>query len=99
MCDEAFRIESEEPLQDHDGALAVGMQKAEVAGPAEAFGQDMPEHQGEEARPRQGAVLEALALGMTVAEGHLAVLAGDDVLLPDNTAIEVAPEIDQRLLA
>jgi hypothetical protein len=51
----------------------------------------MLEHQGEEACPRQGAVLEALALGMAVAEGHLAVLTSDDILLRDDAAIEVTP--------
>ncbi|WP_373509920.1 hypothetical protein, partial [Thiocapsa sp.] len=41
MRDQALRIASEAPLQDSDGALAVGMEKTEVAGPAQAFGQDM----------------------------------------------------------
>lgn len=93
MRDEVLRIASEAPLQDNDGALAVGMQKAEVAGPAKAFGQDMPDHQVEEARARQGAVFEALSLGMTAAEGHPAVLAGEDALLPDDAEIEVAPNV------
>jgi hypothetical protein len=75
------------------------MQKAIVAGASEALGQDMLEPQGEEACPGQSAVGEALALGIAVAEGHLAVLAGDDVFLLDDAAIEVARQIDQRLLA
>ena len=78
LGDQAPRIEAEEPLQQRDGALAVGMQEAEVAGTAKALRQDMLEHQGEKTGPGQGAVRDTLALGIAVAEGHLPVLAGDD---------------------
>lgn len=50
----------------------------------------MLEDQGEELRARQGAIGEALALGIAAAEGHLAGLASNDVLLLDDAAIESA---------
>ena len=99
LSDQALRLKAEEPLQHGNQAFAVGMEKPVVAGASESLGQDMLEHQGEEACPWQGAVLEALALGIAVAEGHLPVLAGDDVFLLDDAAIEIAPQIDQCLLA
>ena len=37
-------------------------------------------------------------LGVAITEAHLAVIAGDDVLLLDDAPVEVAPQIDQRLL-
>jgi hypothetical protein len=33
-----------------------------------------------------------------ITERHLAVVAGDDILLPDYTPVKIAPQIDERLL-
>ena len=38
-------------------------------------------------------------LGVAITEAHLAVVAGDDILLPDDAPVKIAPEVDQRLLA
>ena len=65
------------------------MQEAEVARSAKALGQDVAQHQGEEVRAREGAVFPPFAIGVAIAEGHLPVLAGDDVLLADDAAAEV----------
>ncbi len=89
----------EQIVQQRDRALAVGVQQAEVACAAKALGQDVLKHQREELRTGQGAVFPAVALGVAVAEGHLSVLAREDVLLADDPAVEIAPEVDQRLLA
>ncbi len=40
-----------------------------------------------------------LRLGVSIPEAHLAVVAGDDILLPDDAPVKIAPQIDERLLA
>jgi hypothetical protein len=45
-----IRIDAEQDLQQADQPFAVRVQKAEVAGPPKAFGQDMPEDQPQELR-------------------------------------------------
>lgn len=94
-----FDLDAEQKLQQGNRAFAVGMQKAEVTRTAKALGQDMLEAQSKELCARSGTVLEPLLLGVAIAESHLAVLTGDDVLLLDDTAIQIAPEIHQGLLA
>jgi len=73
------------------------MQEAEVARATEPFGQDMLQDQPQELRSRNCPRLGALGLGILVAEGHLPVLAREDILFPDYAAVQIAPEIDQRL--
>ena len=87
------RDKFEQHMQQGDQALAVGMQKTEVARSPEALGQHMLQDQPEEIRAGQSALLGPPGLGVLIAEADLAVAAGDDVLLANDAAIEIAPEI------
>jgi hypothetical protein len=75
------------------------MQEAEIPCSPEAFRQDMLEQQRQELGTGQRAVSEAFAFALAVAKGHLPVVAGDDIFFLDHAAIQIAPEIDQCLLA
>ena len=86
-------------MQQGNQALAVGMQKAVVPRPPEALGQDVLQDQAQEVGTGQRAHLRLAALAVAVAKADLAVRARQDVAFPDHPAIEVATEIDQRLLA
>ena len=69
-----------------------------MARPAEPFGQDMLQDPPQELGPGNGPSLGVLALGVLIANGHLPVLASEEVLLADHAAIPIAPERHQRLL-
>ena len=90
--------EFEEQAQAFDQALAVGMQEPEIAGAAQTLGQHVLEQQPQEIGAGEGAGLPPAGLGVPVAEGHLVVLAGEDILLLQHAPIPVAAEIDQGLL-
>ncbi len=89
----------EQPLQQSDEALAIGMQKAEVSRAAETFRQHvLPNHPQElGAGKRLAFRLSRFGIGKT--KGHLSLVAGDDILFTDDTAIKIAPEVNERLLA
>jgi len=91
-------IQSEQILHQGDQPLAVGMQEAEVMRATEAFGQNMLQDQPQELGSGNGPGLGAIGFGAAIAEGHLSVLARQDVLLSDHPTVEIAPQIDQRLL-
>ncbi len=74
------------------------MQEAEIAYPPESFGQHVPKNQREELLAVQRTVLDPPALGIAVAESHIAVLAGEDVALGDHAAVQIEPEIDESFL-
>ena len=42
-------------------------------------------------------ILDLSGLAIAIAEGHLTVLAGNNILLLNHTAIEIASQIGQRL--
>ena len=86
-------------MQQSDQALAVGMQEAEVARPPETFRQHVLQHQPQELRTGNGPPFQLPRPGVAIAERHLSVLAGEDILLPDHAPVKVAPQIDQRFLA
>ena len=86
-------------MQQADQPFAVGVQKAEVAGPPEALGQDMPEDQPKELNTGQRASPHLSALAVLITKGYLAVPAGDNVLFLDDAFIQIAPQINQRLVA
>ena len=94
-----LRVEAEQILKQGHQAFAVGVQEAEVARTPEAFGQHMLEDEPQEAGAGDGSELELLGLAVQITKGHLAVLAGDDISLLEHPFIEIAPQIDQRLLA
>ena len=77
-------------MQQGDQALAVGMQKAEVAGAAEAFGQHMLQDQPQKVCTGNGALRQLPGLGVAIAESHLAVVAGDDILFGDDAPVQIA---------
>jgi len=89
-------------MQQRDQPFFVRMQEAVVPRPPKALGQDMLQDQVQEVGAGQRADLGFSALAVAVAEADLAaavVIAGEEVGLADHTAIEVTPQIDQRLLA
>jgi len=58
----ALGIDAEQVLHEGDQAFAVGMQEAEVSGPAKALGQHMLEDQPQEFGAGDGAGLDPFAL-------------------------------------
>ena len=86
-------------MQQGDQAFAIGMQDAEIARAAEALGQHMLQHQPEELRTGHGTQFHLPGLCILVPEAHLATAHGDDILLRDDAPVEVAPEVDERLVA
>jgi len=91
-------IKPQQILKEGDQPLAVGMQKAEVASTPESFRQNVLEDQPQEFRARDRPEFRTLGLGVSIPKSHLPVLASEDVFLLDHAAIEIAPEIHQRLL-
>ena len=86
-------------VQQGDQALAVGVQKAEVAGAPETLRQHMLQHQPQKLRAGDGSPFPLTRLGVAIPEGHLAVFAGDDILLPDDAPVKITPQVDQRSLS
>ena len=82
--DGAAGVDPEQEVQQLDQALAVGVEKAEVARAAQPLGQDMAQQQVQEVGARERSGLPAAGAAVLEAEGHLAVVAGEDVLLPDH---------------
>jgi hypothetical protein len=64
-----------------------------------ALGNTCWRDQGQELGTGQGAAFEGFGPAVAVAEGDLSIFAGNDLLLPDHTAIQIASEMDQGLLA
>jgi len=86
-------------MQQRDEALAVGVEEAEVAGPPQALGQDVLDDEPEEVGPGKGALFELAGSGVSPAVAHLGVVEGEDVLLADDAAVEIAAQVDQGGLA
>jgi len=86
-------------VQQGDQALAVGVQEAEIARPAKALGQHMLANQPEEIDTAERALFRLAGLRIAIAKAHLAILAGEDVLFPDDAAVEITTEVDQGFLA
>ena len=84
-------------MEQLDQAFAVGMQEAEVACTSEASGQHMLQDQPKELGTGDGTGFHLLGLGLLITEGHLSILADQDVFFLNDTPIEIAPEIDQCL--
>ena len=78
--------------------LAVAMQQAVVAGTAEAFGQHMAQQHPQELRAGQALDQYRTAV-VADAKGDQAIAIAEDVLLGEHTAVEVATQIHQRLVA
>jgi hypothetical protein len=72
------------------------MEETIVTDPPKATGQDMLEKQPEELAPGEGADL-ALSLVVPIAETDQAIAVGDNVLFWEQTSIEIASQIGQRL--
>lgn len=92
-------VEAKQELKQRNPALTVGMEETEVACASKTFGQYVLEDEPQELGAGKGASTHGFTLGVPVAEGHLAVLTGDDVLLPDDTSVQIASEIDQGFFA
>ena len=82
-------------LQQRDQTFTVGVQKAEVARPPEALGQNVLQDQAQEGRPAYRAHRTLAGLAVAIAKADLSVLAGKNVLLPNHAPIQIAAQIDQ----
>ena len=69
------------------------MEKAIVSDPAKAFGQNMLQDKPHKVVAFEGTVERFTGTGLDVLKGDLAVLMGDDVVLTDDTPVEVARQI------
>ena len=94
-----YRTQLEQHLQQVDQALAVGMQEAVVPSAAEALGQDMAQEEPEEVGTGERAGVQLAGLAVLIPEGHFASFAGEDVLLLEHAAVQIAAEVDQCLFA
>jgi len=75
------------------------MEKAVRSCPSKASWQYMEHEQVEERLALNGSGSILSALGMTIAEGDHAVPALQDVLLPDDSPVQISSEVDQGLFA
>ncbi len=50
-------------------------------------------------RAGDGSQFRLPRLGVAIPEGHLTVCAGDDIRFPDDTPVQITPEVDQRSLS
>ena len=90
--------DAQQQLHHLQQLLAVAMEQAVVAGAAEAPGQHMAQQHPQELRPGQALDQHRTAV-VADAKGDQAVAIAEDVLLGEHTAVEVAPQIHQRLVA
>ena len=79
-------------MQQGDQALAVWMQEADIARPSEPLGQHMLQYQPEEIRATHSSTRKLPGFAIAVTETHLTVRAGDDVVLADDPAIQIATQ-------
>ncbi len=75
------------------------MQKAEVAGAPKPFWQHMLKDQPQEMRAGNGPAFHLSCLGVSITEAHLTVVAGDDIGLPDDAPVKIAPQVDEGRIA
>lgn len=74
------------------------MQETIVARTPETLGQYVLQHQAQKLDPPDAALHDLLGFAVAPAVGHLSVLAANDVSLLNHPAVQIAPQIDQRLL-
>jgi hypothetical protein len=79
--------ESQDHLQQADQAFAVGVKEAEVSGAPESLGQDMLQDQPQEVCAGQGAALHLSGFCVAITEGHLAVVAGQNIRFADDAPV------------
>ena len=79
--------------------FAVGVQKAEVAGPAVTLGQDVLQDQPEKFSAADGAAFHLFGFAVLIAEFYLTVFAGEYVLFLNHAPVQVTPQINQRGLS
>ena len=89
----------DDQFKQRDQAFAVGVQKAVVAASPEAFGQDVLEHQLEEVGAADGAAHHLFGFAVAPSVGDVAILAADDVLFLNDTAVQVSAQVDQGFAA
>ena len=90
--------DAQQQLHHLQQLVAVAMEQAVVAGAPEALGQHMAQQHPQELRPGQALDLLRTAV-VADAKGDQAIAIAEDVLLGEHTAVEVAPQIHQRLVA
>ena len=90
--------DAQQQLHHLQQLLAVAVEQAVVAGAPEAFGQHMAQQHPQELRPGQALDHHRTAV-VADAKGDQAIAIAEDVLLGDHTAVEVAPQVHQRLVA
>ena len=85
-----FNHHLQHELDQSQQALGVAVQKAVVANPAKALGQDVLKDPPQEVLAGQRSVAGLAGCGLGVAEGHLAVAVGHEVTFADHAPVEVA---------
>ncbi len=88
----------QDKLQQPDQLLAVAMEESVVARTPEALGQHMLQQQPEKVGARERSGFRR-TLVVRIAEGHLTVAHGDDVVLAQHATIEVFAKIGDGLVA
>jgi hypothetical protein len=90
--------DAQQQLHHLQQLLAVAMEQAVVAGAPEALGQHMAQQHPQEVRA--GQVLEQHHTAVVAdAKGDQAIAIAEDVLLGEHTAVELASQVHQRLVA
>ncbi len=89
-------VQSEQILNQSDQAFTVGVQKTEVAGTPEAFGQYMLENQAQELCAGQGSGAHLPGLAILVTESNLTLVGGNNIFFLDHAFVEIAAKIEQR---
>ena len=79
--------------------MTVGVQKAKIARPPKTLRQHLLEDPPEKIRAGQGPLFPPPGLGVAITEAHLAVVAGNDIGLESDAALEITPQIDEGRLA
>ena len=93
------RVDPKHELQKPNELFTAGVEKAIAACSPKAFWQYMEHKQVEELFTAHGAGFYLPGFGVKVPEGDPVVLAGQDILFPDNTPVEVSAKIDDGLIA
>ena len=95
----AERIDSQYDLKKFNEFLAAVVKESITPDSAKTFRQDMAHEQIKKLFSSHGPGPELPGLGVPVAKGHHAVFASRNVLLPDDTPVEIPAKIDDGFVA
>jgi len=93
------RRAAQQHVQQGDQALAVRMQENEVTRPTKVLGPHRLQYEPEEIGAGEGATFQPAGVGLALTKADLPVGASEDIRLANDAAVQIAPQIHQRLLA